>query len=110
MSALDPRSVYLAFHAIEAAAIAGDRCPTLTQLDKRLIASHLPGTAQQIIRELAAEGYIAFTIYAANNYRVTEILSGEHAGKCTAPAESGIAVLRQVGPVPGRPKPPELKK
>lgn len=60
------------FHAIEAAAIAGDRCPQADQL---------PG-APDIVTRLCRDGRLYIEIFM-HNWRVATILAGPHKGKMT---------------------------
>lgn len=69
------RRIELDFLAIQAAAIAGERCPK----------SHPEGPLSSgSIGVLYEAGRIKSEVYA-RNWRVVTILTGEHAGKSTAP-------------------------
>lgn len=62
------------FDILEAAAVAGERCPTNPEL-RDLVGS--PTTS-----DLARKGFITVEVYALN-WRVVTIIHGAHAGKCT---------------------------
>jgi hypothetical protein len=78
--------------ALEAAAAAGERCPTNIQLAtylnkrgfERAAGSSIPG----IVGRLVKQGRIVVRIYG-NNYRDVTICVGEHAGRTTQPPAHG---------------------
>lgn len=68
------------FALLVAAAVAGERCPQT--------APHGP-MQSGAVDALVGAGRIKSEVYALN-YRVVTILSGEHAGKATAPHPKGL--------------------
>lgn len=82
-----------AFAIVERAAIAGERCPTNEGLcDALRVAGFVFAGGNELLSGLAREGHLEIRV-AAQNWRIVQLLTGEHAGKMTAPA-------------PGRPYPP----
>lgn len=79
--------------AVVRAAKAGQRCPVngTFGIDKKALAS------------LCRSGVLRSSVYA-HNYRVVEILSGEHKGLSTAPAAAGLTPYLVVGKETIRPK------
>lgn len=73
------------FEIIEAAAVAGQRCP----MNWDLPITGAPGV-------LAREGKIKIEI-SGHNYRQVTILVGPHAGKVTAPDPSGARIWMIIG-------------
>lgn len=74
-----------AFERVVNAAVAGVRCPINDDLQ-------VPAGA---FVEIARAGHIEI-IVAGKNWRVVRILTGDHAGKSTAPCPNG-AVYRVIG-------------
>ena len=71
-----------AFAQIEAAAVAGARCPVTAR-------EGIPGLPPGVTTALARAGRVRFEVYA-HNWRVAEILAGPHAGKRTqGPPQAG---------------------
>lgn len=70
----DGTALETCFRAIEAAAIAGERCPDNT----------VQGVQSHYVKRLADQGRVRVLIYR-HNFRVVEILAGPHAGKSTKP-------------------------
>lgn len=62
-----------AFRIVEAAAVAGERCPTNDQM---------PDGMQTVIGRLARAGRVRIEVYG-RNWRVVEILTGPNKGKRT---------------------------
>lgn len=69
----DPEHIAAAFAKIEAAVLAGARCPTTDQ-----------GLHPKAVKALALAGKILVEVSTQNWRRIT-ILTGEHAGKATQP-------------------------
>lgn len=82
-----------AFAIVERAAIAGERCPTNEALcDALRLQGFVFAGGNVLLSDLAREGHLEIRV-CAHNWRIVQLLTGEHAGTSTAPA-------------PGRPYPP----
>ncbi len=79
MSRLDDRRLDAAFRLIEAAAVAGDRCPQNKPFGP---------LRDGAIRGLIAAGRVRSEVYL-HNWRVVTLLAGPHKGKATAAPPQG---------------------
>ena len=81
-----PSRLEAVFARLEAAAIAGDRCPE----------NGCDGVRSDMISALARAGRIKVAI-SGHNYRTVTILTGPHAGKSTRPDPTGAHVWKVIG-------------
>jgi hypothetical protein len=73
------------FNWLVACAIKGERCPTTDQIRIEIVRAGLPAQGQAPTTALALAGRILVRVHA-KNWRVVEILHGEHAGRRTKAA------------------------
>lgn len=82
----DPAQLEACFRTLVAAAVAGRRCPENGQ----------DGVSSDLTTALARTGRIRVEI-STRNYRRVVILTGEHAGKATAPNLTGGQPWKIIG-------------
>jgi hypothetical protein len=81
-----PQLLALAFHQVEVAAVAGERCPV----------NGTGAVRAETLGALARAGSIKIEV-SGRNWRTVPILKGPHAGKTTKPDPSGGHVYRTIG-------------